>query len=102
MCVVDSVEDAVALFNEQSPRFAASLVGGDVDAQTRFYDSIDSPFVGNGMTRWVDGQYAFDRPELGLSNWEQGRLLGRGGVLSGDSIFTLRTRATQVDPDLRR
>ena len=102
LCVVDSVEHAVALFNEQSPRFAASLVGGDDDAQTRFYDSIDSPFVGNGMTRWVDGQYAFDRPELGLSNWERGRLFGRGGVLSGDHIFTVRTRATQQDPELRR
>ncbi len=54
------------------------------------------------MTRWVDGQFALNRPELGLSNWEFGRLFGRGGVLSGDSAFTLRTRVTQDDPDLGR
>ncbi len=67
-----------------------------------FFDSIDSPFVGNGFTRWVDGQYAFDKPELGLSNWQYGRLLGRAGVLSGDSVFTVRSRAWQTDPDLAR
>ena len=44
---------------------------------------INAPFVGNGFTRWVDGQYALNRPELGLSNWQYGRLFGRGGVLSG-------------------
>jgi glutamate-5-semialdehyde dehydrogenase len=54
------------------------------------------------MTRWVDGQYALNRPELGLSNWQFGRLFGRGGVLSGDSVFTVRTRAYQSDPDLGR
>ena len=54
------------------------------------------------MTRWVDGQYAFNRPELGLSNWEHGRLLARGGVLSGDSVFTVRTRMRQDDPNLHR
>jgi glutamate-5-semialdehyde dehydrogenase len=54
------------------------------------------------MTRWVDGQYAFNRPELGLSNWEHGRLLARGGVLSGDSVFTVRTRMRQQDPDVSR
>jgi glutamate-5-semialdehyde dehydrogenase len=54
------------------------------------------------MTRWVDGQFAFDRPELGLSNWEHGRLLARGGVLSGDSIYTIRTRMRQADPGLSR
>jgi glutamate-5-semialdehyde dehydrogenase len=67
-----------------------------------FYNTIDSPFVGNGFTRWVDGQYALDRPELGLSNWQYGRLFGRGGVLSGDSAFTIRIRANQADPDIRR
>ena len=41
------------------------------------------------VTRWVDGQYALDRPELGLSNWEHGRLFARGGVLSGDSVYTI-------------
>ena len=41
-------------------------------------------------------------PELGLANWEGGRLLGRGGVLSGDSVFTVRYRARIADADLRR
>jgi len=102
MALVDSIDDAVDLFNEQSPRFVASLVSDDEAEHGRFYDLIDAPFVGNGFTRWVDGQYALDRPELGLSNWQAGRLLGRAGVLSGDSIFTVRTRAVQTDPDLHR
>ena len=49
--------------------------------------------VGDAQTRWVDGQKALDRPELGLSNWHNGRLLGRGGILSGDSVYTIRIRA---------
>ena len=58
--------------------------------------------MGDGMTRWVDGQFALNRPELGLSNWEHGRLLARGGVLSGDSVFTIRMRMRQADMTLRR
>ena len=58
--------------------------------------------MGNGFTRWVDGQYALNRPELGLSNWQNGRLFGRGGVLSGDGVFTVRLRVTQQDPDVHR
>ena len=83
-------------------RFAASLISQSADAHQRFFDRIDAPFVGNGFTRWVDGQYALDRPELGLSNWEFGRLFARGGVLSGDSVFTVRSRATQTDPNVGR
>lgn len=100
--IVADVETAVSLFNEQSPRFAASLISADPDEHELFFDTIDSPFVGNGFTRWVDGQYALDRPELGLSNWQYGRLFSRGGVLSGDSAFTIRIRATQTDPDVKR
>jgi glutamate-5-semialdehyde dehydrogenase len=37
------------------------------------------PVRRDGFTRWVDGQYALDKPELGLSNWQHGRMLGRGG-----------------------
>jgi glutamate-5-semialdehyde dehydrogenase len=62
----------------------------------------EAPFVGNGFTRWVDGQYALGTPELGLSNWELGRLFGRSGILSGDAILTVRSRAVQTDPDLHR
>lgn len=102
LVVVDSVDEAIDAFNEQSPRFAASLVSEDPTAHDHFFARIDAPFVGNGFTRWVDGQYAFNRPELGLSNWEWGRLFARGGVLSGDSVFTLRARVTQSDPDVHR
>lgn len=102
LTVVPDVNRAVELFNLYSPRFAASLVSEDDDEQSRFFELIDSPFVGNGFTRWVDGQFAFDRPELGLSNWQFGRLLGRGGVLSGDSVYTIRVRARQTDPEIHR
>jgi len=102
LCVVDGVADAVALFNQHSPRFTASLISADPAEHEAFFASIDAPFVGDGFTRWVDGQYALDRPELGLSNWEFGRLFARGGVLSGDSVFTVRSRVTQTDPDIRR
>jgi len=102
LAVCADVDEAVAWFNRHSPRLVVSLVSEDDAEQDRFLAAVDAPFVGNGFTRWVDGQYALGRPELGLSNWEHGRLLGRGGVLSGDSVFTLRTRARQKDPDLHR
>ncbi len=102
LVVTESVDEAVALHNEFSPRFVASLVSEDPGEHERFFAAVDAPFVGDGFTRWVDGQYALDTPELGLSNWQFGRLLGRGGVLSGDSIHTIRHRATIADPTLRR
>lgn len=102
LAIVDDVDHAIELFNSLSPRFAASLISADPEAHQRFFERIDAPFVGNGFTRWVDGQYALDRPELGLSNWEFGRLFGRGGVLSGDSVFTVRCRVTQSDPSIGR
>ncbi|NLA36249.1 MAG: glutamate-5-semialdehyde dehydrogenase, partial [Actinobacteria bacterium] len=102
LVVVDSTEDAIELFNAYSPHFVASLISDDASAHERFYELIDAPFVGNGFTRWVDGQYALGKPELGLSNWESGRLFGRGGVLSGDSVFAVRTRVTQRDPGVHR
>jgi glutamate-5-semialdehyde dehydrogenase len=102
LAIVDSIDDAVRRFNDTSPRFVASLVGGTVEDMERFFDTVDAPFVGNGFTRWVDGQYALRKPELGLSNWQFGRLFGRGGVLSGDSVFTVRTRVRQDDLDIGR
>ncbi len=102
LVVVDDVDEAVGLFNRYSPRFAASLVGGDASLQQRFYETVDAPFVGDGFTRWVDGQFAFEQPELGLSNWQTGRLFARGGVLSGDSVHTVRTRAHVLDHHLHR
>lgn len=101
-CVVASVDEAAVLFNAHSPRFVASLVGGGAEVYERFYRAVDAPFVGNGFTRWVDGQFAFDQPELGLSNWQAGRLFARGGVLSGDSVYTVRARATVHDHRLHR
>ena len=92
----------MAPFNKHSPKLAASLIAEDEAAYQRFFSEIDAPFVGNGFTRWVDGQYAFNHPELGLSNWERGRLLARSGVLSGDSDFTIRARVTQTDSDVGR
>jgi glutamate-5-semialdehyde dehydrogenase len=102
IALVDSVDHAVELFNVTSPRFVACLVGGSEQETDHFFDTVDAPFVGNGFTRWVDGQYALDKPELGLSNWQFGRLFGRGGVLSGDSVFTVRTRVYQDDLDIGR
>lgn len=102
LVVVGSIDEAVAEFNRQSPRFIASLISPDPAEHEAFYSAIDAAFVGNGFTRWVDGQYALERPELGLSNWQFGRLLGRGGILSGDGIYTIRTRMVQDDPDQGR
>jgi glutamate-5-semialdehyde dehydrogenase len=102
LVVVRSVDEAVGLFNRLSPRLAVSLVADDAEEQERFWQAVDAPFVGDGFTRWVDGQFALGRPELGLSNWQHGRLFARSAVLSGDSVFTVRTRAFQADPDLRR
>ncbi len=102
LAVAASVAEAVAWFNSQSPRFVASLVSEDTDEQDRFFAGVDAPFVGDGFTRWVDGQYALDKPELGLSNWQYGRLFGRAGVLSGDSVHTRRLRVRQADPTISR
>jgi glutamate-5-semialdehyde dehydrogenase len=102
LAIVASEAEAAALFNRFSPQFTASLISADEAAQARFFEAVNAPFVGDGFTRWVDGQYALERPELGLSNWQGGRLLARGGVLSGDGVFTVRTRVRQADPDLDR
>ena len=102
LVVVNSLDAAIALFNLYSPHLAASLISTDADEQEQFYERCDAPFIGNGFTRWVDGQFALDRPELGLSNWEAGRLFARSAVLSGDSVFTVRLRATVTDSNVHR
>jgi glutamate-5-semialdehyde dehydrogenase len=86
----DDDEAAVGLVNAYSPRFVASIITADRERFERFYEQVDAPYVGAGFTRWVDGQWAWDRPELGLTNWQHGRVLGRSGILSGDDIFTVR------------
>ena len=95
--IVDDLDEGIDLFNRYSPQFIASLVSEDAAESERFYQRVNAPFVGDGHTRWVDGQKALNRPELGLSNWQNGRLFGRGGVLSGDSVYTVRTRVTSED-----
>lgn len=102
LCVVEDLTDGIALFNRWSPRFVVSLISHDVAEHDQVYRQADAPFVGDGFTRWVDGQYALLAPELGLSNWEGGRLLGRSAILSGDSVHTVRLRAQVTDADLRR
>jgi glutamate-5-semialdehyde dehydrogenase len=100
--LVDDIAQAAEQCNRYSPHFVASLISGDAAEHEHFYRSVDAPFVGDGFTRWVDGQFALAQPELGLSNWQAGRLFGRGGVLSGDSVYTVRLRASVADPSLHR
>lgn len=88
--VVDGLPRAAALFNEHSPRFVASILSTRPGAFEQWADAVEAPYVGNAFTRWVDGQWAWLRPELGLTNWESGRLLGRSGFLSGDDITSVR------------
>jgi glutamate-5-semialdehyde dehydrogenase len=102
LVIVESLREAIDLFNRYSPRFIASVISEDEDAKTAAFDALDAAFVGDGFTRWVDGQYALESPELGLSNWQSGRLFARGGVLSGDGVFTIKTRMRQSRSDVRR
>lgn len=102
LVIVDDAAHAARLFNRYSPQFVATLIAEDQLAHRRFESAVNAPFVGDGFTRWVDGQYAFRRPELGLSNWENGRLFARGGVLSGDSVYSIRARVRQQDVSLNR
>jgi glutamate-5-semialdehyde dehydrogenase len=81
---------AVALINQYSPRLVASILSERAGAFEAFYAAVEAPFVSNGFTRWVDGQWAWHRPELGLTNWEAGRLLSRSGFLSGDDLTSVR------------
>ncbi|MBN3968709.1 aldehyde dehydrogenase family protein [Pseudomonas gregormendelii] len=100
--IIDDIDAAVELFNKFSPQFTVSLISEDDQTQERFFNAVNAPFVGNGVTRWVDGQYALNKPELGLSNWENGRLFARSAILSGDGVFTIRSRMTQNDLTVKR
>lgn len=99
--VADSNE-STELFNRYSPRFVLSVLTRDPDELERLYRCSEAPFVGDGFTRWVDGQYALGRPELGLSNWQSGRLFGRGGILSGDGVYSVRYLSHHRDSTQRR
>jgi glutamate-5-semialdehyde dehydrogenase len=102
LVVADRLQDAIRLFNAYSPQFVASLITQSQLELVRFFNQVNAPFVGNGMTRWVDGQYALNSPELGLSNWENGRFLARSAILSGDGVFTTRIKMNQVVSELTR
>ncbi|HET8934680.1 MAG TPA: aldehyde dehydrogenase family protein [Polyangiales bacterium] len=97
LVVVRDVAEATDLCNRYSPHFVATLISSQPSEHAAFYAQVDAPFVGDGFTRWVDGQLALRKPELGLSNWQYGRLFGRGGILSGDTVYTVRTRYVTRD-----
>jgi glutamate-5-semialdehyde dehydrogenase len=99
---VDHVDRTIELFDRHSPHFVLSVLTADEHLLDHVYASTESPFFGDGFTRWVDGQYALGRPELGLSNWQNGRLFGRGGILSGDGVFSIRYIARHRDSRQRR
>jgi glutamate-5-semialdehyde dehydrogenase len=88
--VAADLEHATRLINRYSPKFVASILSERAGAFDDFYAAVEAPYVSNGFTRWVDGQWAWHRPELGLTNWETGRLLGRSGFLSGDDLTSVR------------
>lgn len=88
--VAEDLAHAVSLINQYSPKFVASILSERPGAFDAFYAAVEAPYVSNGFTRWVDGQWAWQRPELGLTNWETGRLLGRSGFLSGDDLTSVR------------
>jgi len=100
--VVDNVNAAIELFNAHSPSFILSIISSDESEIDLAWSRSNAPFFGDGMTRWVDGQYALNKPELGLSNWQNGRTFARGGILSGDSIYTVRYRVRQTDAEVKR
>lgn len=102
LAIVDDLDEAIELCNAHSARFIVSVISEDAADHDRAWRTLDAPFVGDGFTRWVDGQYALTTPELGLSNWQGGRLFGRGGILTGDAIATVRTRMRQTDQDVAR
>ncbi len=102
LALVDDLDEAITLCNTSSPRFIVSVLSERPADHDHAWRALEAPFVGDGFTRWVDGQYALTTPELGLSNWEGGRLFGRGGILTGDAITTVRTRMRQTDPGVAR
>jgi glutamate-5-semialdehyde dehydrogenase len=102
LVVVNDIDEAIALFNRYAPAFIVSIISDNEAELEKVWREANAPFVSNGMTRWVDGQFALNKPELGLSNWQNGRTFGRGGILSGDSVFSVRYRVQQHDADLHR
>ena len=86
------------------PSLAAAQQPGTVKSNHGAWSIVcDQPAGASGeQCALMQNVLAEDRPELGLSNWEHGRLFARGGVLSGDGVFTVRARVRQSDPNLDR
>ncbi len=54
--------------------------------------------MGDGMTRWVDGHFALSGRNSVCRTGRPGRLFARAGVLSGDSVHTVRLRCARPIP----
>lgn len=78
--VAPDFEHAVGLINRYSPKFVASILSEREGAFEAFYAAVEAPYVSNGFTRWVDGQWAWHRPEADSPT-------GKPGVCSGGAAF---------------
>ena len=67
LTVVDSVDEAVELFNRHSPKLVASLIDDDPDSQERFYETVGRalrgqrvhPLGGRPVSRWAVPSWGF-------------------------------------------
>lgn len=100
--IAKDADEAVEWLNTYSPAFVVSILAEDPDVFEGIRATVNAPFVGNDFTRWVDGQYALNQPELGLGNWELGRQIGRGALLTGAGVYTVQTRAHMTATDIHR
>ncbi|WP_336250294.1 aldehyde dehydrogenase family protein [Stomatohabitans albus] len=100
--MAETAEEATTWLNTYSPAFVVSVLSDDNQEAEAIRAQVNAPFVGNDFTRWVDGQYALNEPELGLGNWELGRQIGRGALLTGAGVYTVQTRAHMDARDIHR
>jgi glutamate-5-semialdehyde dehydrogenase len=97
--VVDDTDEAIRLFRP-SPR--CRLADQPGPGRPRALFPIDRrACVGSSLTRWLDGQFALERPELGLTNWRRA-VFGRHSILTGDGVYTVRLRVVQTDPNVHQ
>lgn len=100
--MADDAHQAIQWLNTYSPAFVVSILSDDDAEFEAIRAGVNAPFIGNDFTRWVDGQYALNEPELGLGNWELGRQIGRGALLTGAGVYTIQTRAHMNAADIHR
>ena len=97
LVAVDSLDKAMALFNRHSPRLVGTLISKEPAEHRRFLRDArralrrrrPHALGGRPVRAGQTGAGA-------VHNWEDGRLFGRGGVLTGDSVYTVRTRYRSV------